>query len=119
MNGCSDTGVGCVCVPPSSRLPHQMQRLPRAVCHKDVRAVNDSAIVLRADRVETLDAEPTALGPETVRKNGAVSVFAVGGKTDIFLPFHSINRLSLSLSRLHQLKNSFPPPKNCPRVIIT
>lgn len=40
-----------------------MQHLLRAVCHKDVRAVKDSAIVLRADRVETLDAEPTALGP--------------------------------------------------------
>jgi len=44
--------------------PHQIQRLLEAVCHKDVRAVKDSAIVLRADRVETLDAEPTALGPE-------------------------------------------------------
>lgn len=43
--------------------PHQMQCLLRDVCHKDVRAVKDSAIVLRADRVETLDAEPTALGP--------------------------------------------------------
>lgn len=47
---------------------HQMQRLLGAVCHKDVRAVKDSAIVLRADRVETLDAEPTALGPEKVVK---------------------------------------------------
>lgn len=47
---------------------HQMQRLLGAVCHKDVRAVKDSAIVLRADRVETLDAEPTALGPEKVLK---------------------------------------------------
>lgn len=45
-----------------------MQGLPGAVCHKDVRAVKDSAIVLRADRVETLDAEPTALGPEKVMK---------------------------------------------------
>lgn len=45
-----------------------MQRLLGAVCHKDVRAVKDSAIVLRADRVETLDAEPTALGPEKVVK---------------------------------------------------
>lgn len=47
---------------------HQMQRLLEAVCHKDVRAVKDSAIVLRADKVETLDAEPTALGPEKVLK---------------------------------------------------
>lgn len=47
---------------------HQMQRLLEAVCHKDVRAVKDSAIVLRADRVETLDAEPTALGPEKILK---------------------------------------------------
>lgn len=45
-----------------------MQRLLEAVCHKDVRAVKDSAIVLRADKVETLDAEPTALGPEKVLK---------------------------------------------------
>lgn len=51
-----------------------MQRLPGAVCHKDVRAVKDSAIVLRADRVETLDAEPTAFGPE---KKEDVSVCAV------------------------------------------
>lgn len=42
----------------------QMQYLLRAVCHKDVRAVKDSAIVLSADKVETLDAEPTALVPE-------------------------------------------------------
>lgn len=40
------------------------QGLRRVVCHKDVRAVKDSAIVLRAERVETLEAEPTALlGP--------------------------------------------------------
>lgn len=45
-----------------------------AVCHKDVRAVKDSAIVLRADRVETLDAEPTALVPE---KKKAFSLFTV------------------------------------------
>lgn len=45
-----------------------MQNLLRAVCHKDVRAVKDSAIVLSADKVETLDAEPTALVPETIGK---------------------------------------------------
>lgn len=49
------------------------QGLLRVVCHKDVRAVKDSAIVLRADRVETLEAEPTALlGParqKTEKKN--------------------------------------------------
>lgn len=73
MNGSSDTGVGCVSCSAVALSPHQMQRPPTAVCHKDVRAVKDSAIVLRADRVETLDAEPTALGPETVRgKNEAV-----------------------------------------------
>lgn len=54
---------------------HQMQRLLRDVCHKDVRAVKDSAIVLSADRVETLDAEPTALGPgKGVEKKKAVSL---------------------------------------------
>lgn len=54
---------------------HQMQHLLRDVCHKDVRAVKDSAIVLSADRVETLDAEPTALGPgKGVEKNKAVSL---------------------------------------------
>lgn len=53
-----------------------MQRLLRDVCHKDVRAVKDSAIVLSADRVETLDAEPTALGPEKgVEKKKAVSLW--------------------------------------------
>lgn len=44
----------------------QMQYLLEAVCHKDVRAVKDSAIVLSADKVETLDAEPTALVPEKI-----------------------------------------------------
>lgn len=53
-----------------------MQRLLRDVCHKDVRAVKDSAIVLSADKVETLDAEPTALGPgKGVEKNKAVSLW--------------------------------------------
>lgn len=33
------------------------------VGHKDVRAVKDNAIVLRADRVETVEAEPTAVEP--------------------------------------------------------
>lgn len=33
------------------------------LCHKDVRAVSDRAIVLRAERVDTLDADPIALGP--------------------------------------------------------
>lgn len=47
----------------------QMQYLLEAVCHKDVRAVKDSAIVLSADKVETLDAEPTALVPEKIQKN--------------------------------------------------
>lgn len=46
----------------------QMRYLLQAVCHKDVRAVKDSAIVLSADRVETLDAEPTALVPEKIGK---------------------------------------------------
>lgn len=64
MNGSSYTGVVCVCVLPLEPPPHQMHRLLGAVCHKDVRAVKDSAIVLRAERVETLDAAPTALGPE-------------------------------------------------------
>lgn len=53
---------------------HQMKRLLGAVCHKDDRAVKDSAIVLRADRVETLEAEPTALGPEKVLKRTKLSV---------------------------------------------
>lgn len=47
-----------------------MQYLLKAVCHKDVRAVKDSAIVLSADKVETLDAEPTALVPEKIWKIG-------------------------------------------------
>lgn len=59
---------------------HQMQRLLGAVCHKDVRAVKDSAIVLRADRVETLDAEPTALGPEKVLKRMRLLVCLLWGK---------------------------------------
>lgn len=54
------------CVSDRELTPHQKQCLLRAVCHKDVRAVKDRAIVLRADSVETLEAEPTALGPETV-----------------------------------------------------
>lgn len=33
-------------------------------CHKDVRAVRERAIVLSAESVETLDAEPIALGPD-------------------------------------------------------
>lgn len=60
--------------------PHQMQCLLGAVCHKDVRAVKDSAIVLRADRVETLDAEPTALGPEKVLKRMMLSVYCLERK---------------------------------------
>lgn len=44
----------------------QTQYLLDVVCHKDVRAVKDSAIVLSADKVETLDAEPTALVPEKI-----------------------------------------------------
>lgn len=86
-----------------------MQRLLGAVCHKDVRAVKDSAIVLRADRVETLDAEPTALGPEKgIEKNKArVSVLDVVNKkqqqqknhTDFLAP-HFFNLPSLQ----HALK---------------
>lgn len=57
-----------------------MRRLLGAVCHKDVRAVKDSAIVLRADRVETLDAEPTALGPEKVLKRTRLLVCGRCGK---------------------------------------
>lgn len=60
-----------------------MQRLLRDVCHKDVRAVKDSAIVLSADRVETLDAEPTALGPgKGVEKKKAVSLW----EKEVFFP---------------------------------
>lgn len=68
MNGSSYTVVGCVCFPAQEPSPRQMQRLLAAVCHKDVRAVNDRAIVLRADSVETLEAEPTALGPKKLEK---------------------------------------------------
>lgn len=42
------------------------QYLLETVCHKDVRAVKDSAIVLSADKVETLEAEPTALVPKKI-----------------------------------------------------
>lgn len=56
------------CVSDWELAPHQTQHLPGAVCHKDVRAVKDRAIVLRADRVETLEAEPIALGPEMEAK---------------------------------------------------
>lgn len=59
---------------------HQMHRLLEAVCHKDVRAVKDRAIVLRADKVETLDAEPTALGPEKVLKRTRLLVDFLWGK---------------------------------------
>ena len=62
MNGASYTRLSCISAAAST--PHQRQCLLGALCHNDVRAVKDSAIVLRADRVETLDAEPIALGPE-------------------------------------------------------
>lgn len=43
----------------------RLKSAARAVfCHKDVRAVRERAIVLRAERVDTLEAEPMALGPE-------------------------------------------------------
>lgn len=57
-----------------------MHYLLEAVCHKDVRAVKDSAIVLSADKVETLDAEPTALVPEKTRK---IDCWSVASKTII------------------------------------
>lgn len=59
------TPVGCL-HSTTELSARQMQRLLGVVCHKDVRAVKDSAIVLRADNVETLDADPTALGPEEI-----------------------------------------------------
>lgn len=83
MNGSSYTRVGCA----SDRelTPHQMQRLLRAVCHKDVRAVKDRAIVLRADRVETLEAEPTALGPEMVAQKTKLLVWLLQEEKRCFL----------------------------------
>lgn len=54
--------------------PHQMQCSLGALCHNDVRAVKDNAIVLRADKVETLVAEPIALGPEKHEKEWALIV---------------------------------------------
>jgi hypothetical protein len=54
--------------------PHQMQCSLGALCHNDVRAVKDNAIVLRADKVETLVAEPIALGPEKHENKWALLV---------------------------------------------
>lgn len=45
-------------------FPNRVSGLQQVtLCHKDVLAVSDNAIVLRAESVDTLDAEPTALGP--------------------------------------------------------
>ena len=44
--------------------PHGKKSSLGIFCHKDVRAVKDSAIVLRAEMVDTLEAEPMAFRPE-------------------------------------------------------